>query len=197
MARPANYELCPVCWWEDDGGEPWEYSGPNGESLVEAQQRYLAQDLPHRLRPGKVRAPRPGEEREPDWRPVEVTDEVLSRVQQARDDWDRSFPAGTEGMDEQVDDKLQMYNEAQQRLRAEAASLSHGEVKSRLRHASQTCGFSFSEAHLELFARLAKNEDYYRGHPLRTAWWLLRYYRPSTFARRKQEVRAGTAYFAG
>jgi hypothetical protein len=165
--------------------------------LVEAQQRYLAQNLPHRLRTGKVRPPRRGEERDPDWRPIEVTDEVLARVKQAHDDWDRSFEAATKGMDEQVDENLREYNEVCQLLKAEAASLPHCEVKSRLRELSEAHGFRFSNAHLELFARLMKNENYYQGHPLRTAWWLLRYYSPKTLERRRKEVRTGNVHFAG
>lgn len=197
LPQRAYYDLCPVCYWEDEGGEPWAYSGPNGETLVEAQQRYLAQNLPHRLRPGKVRAPKRGEERDPDWRPIEVTDEVLARVKQAHHDWDRSFEAAGEGLDEQVDENLREYNKAYQLLKAQAGSLSHSEVKSRLRELSEAYGFRFSNAHLELFARLMKNENYYRGHPLRTAWWLLRYYSPKTLERRWKEVRTGNVHFAG
>jgi hypothetical protein len=197
LPQRAYYDLCPVCYWEDEGGEPWAYSGPNGETLVEAQQRYLAQNLPHRLRPGKVRAPKRGEERDPDWRPIEVTDQVLARVKQAHDNWGRSFEAATDGMDEQVGEHLREYNEARQLLKAEAASLPHSEVKSRLRELSEAYGFRFSNAHLELFARLTKNENYYRGHPLRTVWWLLRYYSPRTLERRRREVRTGNVHFAG
>ncbi|WP_229662834.1 CPCC family cysteine-rich protein, partial [Nocardioides phosphati] len=38
----GDYHLCPVCWWEDEGTGPWEYSGPNNETLYEAQQAFLA-----------------------------------------------------------------------------------------------------------------------------------------------------------
>ena len=163
LPQRAYYDLCPVCSWEDEGGEAWEYSGPNGETLVEAQQRYLSQSLPHRLRPGKVRAPKRSEERDPAWHPIEVTDELLARVKQAQSDWDRSFEVASEGMAEQVDENLQKYNEAYRLLKAEAVSLSHDEVTSRLRELSEAHGLGFSGAHLELFARLTKNESYYRG----------------------------------
>lgn len=197
LPQRGSYELCPVCWWEDEGAEAWEYSGPNGETLVEAQQRYLAQTLPHRLRPGKVRAPKRGEERAPGWRPIEVTDEVLARVTQAHVDWERSFETATEGMDEHVDENLREYNAAYQALQAEATGLSHDEVKRRLRELSGAHGLGFSGGHLELFARLTKDENYYRGHPLRTTWWLLRYSNPKTLKRRREEVRTGSVRFAG
>ncbi|MGN6574724.1 MAG: CPCC family cysteine-rich protein [Nocardioides sp.] len=126
LPQRAYYDVCPVCSWEDEGGEPWAYSGPNGETLVEAQQRFLARDIPHRFRPGRGRPPKRGEERDPDWRPVEVTDDVLARVKQAHGEWDRSFDAATEGMDQQADENLREYNEAHQLLTAEAAFLPHG-----------------------------------------------------------------------
>lgn len=122
---------------------------------------------------------------------------MLARVQQAHAAWDRSFEAATEEMDEQVDENLREYNEAYQLLKADAASLPHGEVKTRLRDLGEAYGLGFSNAHLELFARLIKDETYYRGHPLRTAWWLLRYYSPKTLERRWQEVRTGDVRFAG
>lgn len=197
LPQRACYDVCPVCSWEDEGEELWAYSGANGETLVEAQQRYLAQNLPHRLRSGKVRPPGRGEERDPDWRPIEVTDEALARVKQAHDDWDRQFDSVTEGMDDQVDENLREYNEARQFLKAEAASLPHSQVRSRLCELDEAHGFKFPRAHQELFARLMKNENYYRGHPLRTAWWLLRYYSPKTLEHRRKEVRTGSFSFAG
>jgi hypothetical protein len=122
---------------------------------------------------------------------------VLARVTQAHDNWDRSLEAAAEARDEQVDENLREYNEARQLLEAEAASLPHSEVRSRLRELGDAYAFGFSDAHLELFARLMKSESYYHGHPLRTAWWLLRYSSPKTLERRWKEVRTGNVYFAG
>jgi hypothetical protein len=47
-------------------------------------------------------------------------------VKQAHGEWDRSFDAATEGMDQQADENLREYNEAYQLLTAEAAFLPHG-----------------------------------------------------------------------
>lgn len=197
LPRRDHYDLCPVCNWEDEGEAPWAYSGANGETLVEAQQRFLTQTRPYRLRAGKVRAPTRGEERDPEWRPIEVTDEVWAQVKRSHDDWDRSFETGTEGMDEQVDENLRRYGEAYRLLETEAAFLPHREVQTRLEGLSEAHGLGFSEAHLELFARLMKCEDYYRGHPLRTASWLLRHSSLETCRRRWKEVRTGNVFFAG
>ena len=73
----GGYDLCPVCSWEDQPNvEPWEFSDANGSTLVQAQQEHLREGL-------RGRSPRPGEERDSTWQPVEVTDEVRALVQQS------------------------------------------------------------------------------------------------------------------
>ncbi len=193
--------MCPVCWWEDEGVEPWEYSEPNGQTLVEAQQEYLAQCLPYRLRPGKVRAPKRGEERDPDWRPFELTGELIGRVELANREWQRAWDEEERRVAEELasdpEGPFKEYNAAIQALKAEATHLPHSEVKTRLRDLSQAKGLMFSEAHLELLSRLMGDENFYRRHPLRAAWWLVRYSRPKTLTRRWEELRTGTVRFAG
>jgi hypothetical protein len=64
-ARGA-FEMCPVCWWEDDGQDEEDADvvrgGPNGTlSLRAAQRNYLvlcASEVSYRT---SVRAPRPDE----------------------------------------------------------------------------------------------------------------------------------------
>jgi hypothetical protein len=82
-------------------------------------------------------------------------------------------------------------------LKAEATHLPHSEVKTRLQDLSQAQGLMFSNAQLELVSRLMKDEDWYRRHPLRTAWWLVRYSRPKTLTRRWAELRTGSVSFGG
>jgi hypothetical protein len=195
------YDLCPVCWWEDEGLEPWEYSGPNGQTLVEAQQEYLAQRLPHRLRPGKVRASKRREERDPDWRPFELTDELIGRVEQATVEWQRWFEDERRAAEQKAEldpeGPFKEYNAAVQALKSDAAHLPHSEVKTRLRDLSHAQGLMFPNAEIELLSRLMKDEDFYRRHPVRAAWWMVRYARPTTFRRRWTELRTGSVRIAG
>jgi hypothetical protein len=194
------FDLCPVCWWEDEGVQPWEHSGPNGQTLVEAQQEYLARRLPYRLRPGKVRAPKRGEERDPDWRPFELTDELLGRVERAKAEWQRSWDEERRVPEEVASDPeepLKDYNAAIQVLKTEAKHLPHSEVRTRLLELSRAQGLMFSSAQLELLSRLLEDENFYRRHPLRAAWWLVRHSRPTTFTRRWAELRTGRVRFVG
>jgi hypothetical protein len=44
---------------------------------------------------------------------------------------------------------------------------------------------------------LTKDKNYHRRHPLRAVWWLMRYARPKTFARRWEELRTGSIRVSG
>ena len=201
LPERGAYDLCPVCWWEDEGLEPWEYSGPNGRTLVEAQQEYLAQRRPYRLRAGKVRAPKRREERDPDWRPFELTDELIGRVEQAQVEeqrWlDQERRLAEQEAELDPEGPFKEYNAAIQALKGEAMALPHAEVKTRLRALSHAQGLMFPDAEIELLSRLMRDEDYYRRHPVRAAWWLVRYSRPKTFRRRWDELRTGGVRIAG
>jgi hypothetical protein len=197
----GDYDLCPVCWWEDDGVEPWEISGPNGQTLVEAQQAYLSQSRPYRLRSGKVRPPKRREARDPDWRPYELTDDLLARAQRTKEEHRRSWEEEHRRVAQEIaadpEGPFREYNAAVQSLRVEATAMSHREVKARMRGLGRDHDFVLPEAYLELQSRLTKDEDFYRRHRVRAAWWLLRYGRPGTFRRRWQELRTGTFHVVG
>lgn len=64
----ANFEICPVCFWEDDGQDDGRadevWGGPNrGLSLTVARQNYTdigaadPQDLPHVRTPTEAELP--------------------------------------------------------------------------------------------------------------------------------------------
>lgn len=197
----ADYDVCPVCWWEDDGGEPWELSGPNGRTLVEAQQEFLAERRPYRLRPGSVRAPKKHEARDPDWRPYELTDDLVARVRRTHEEERRRWDEETRRVAQEIADDpegpFKAYNAGLRSLRSQAPALSHQEDKQRLRDLGREHGVTLPEAYLELQSRLTQDEHFYRRHPLHAALWLLRHSRPGTFLRRWAELRTGSFRLSG
>ncbi|MBW8727526.1 MAG: hypothetical protein JF625_20540 [Inquilinus limosus] len=62
----AAFEICPVCWWEDDGQDEDDADlirgGPNGSlSLRDAQQNYRSCGASEPVFVHRVRKPRPEE----------------------------------------------------------------------------------------------------------------------------------------
>jgi len=60
----GDYELCPVCFWEDDpyqSADPELVDGANGYSLVSARESYAAIGSSHPIYARRVRGPRPTE----------------------------------------------------------------------------------------------------------------------------------------
>jgi Cysteine-rich CPCC len=42
LMRRGHYDICPVCFWEDDGGnDPSRYSSPNHMTLEEARRNFV------------------------------------------------------------------------------------------------------------------------------------------------------------
>jgi hypothetical protein len=196
----GDYDLCPVCSWEDDGAEPWAVSGPNGQTLLEAQHEYLTDPRPHRRREGRVRPPQKAEARDPDWSPIERTPELIARADEAVTAYEREIDQDRRRLAEKIaadrDGPMQGYDADVRALRAQAPDLRHREVKDRLRRISDHHDMPWSAAHLELLARLIADPQHYQGHPVRTGAWLLRYARPRTYRQRWAEVRTGTISFA-
>jgi Cysteine-rich CPCC len=201
MPGRGEYDLCPVCWWEDEGVEPWEYSGPNAQTLVEAQQEFLRESRPYRRRPGKVRPPRRREARDPGWRPFELTDELIARVQGSNEEERRSWEAQERLVAQEIaadpEGPFKGYNAAVRSLSAETPGLSHREVRSRMRDLGREHDLALPNAYLELQSRMVKEKDFFRHHPVHAVWWMLRYARPGNYRRRWKEMRTGTFAFAG
>ena len=71
---PGVYELCPVCYWEDDDAQlrwPMSPDGANGVSLMEAQRVYQRLGAMDKVFRRKVRRPRKDEPLDPGWRPFD------------------------------------------------------------------------------------------------------------------------------
>jgi hypothetical protein len=68
LTEPAAFEMCPVCWWEDDGQNDSDADvvrgGPNGHlSLTEARKNFEDFGASEQGFVGKVRQPLPSEVR--------------------------------------------------------------------------------------------------------------------------------------
>jgi hypothetical protein len=81
---PGSYDICPICFWEDDLSQlrwPDSAGGANRPSLIEAQAVFAQIGaIEPRLVP-HVRKPRDDDARDPQWRPFDATrDEVEEHV---------------------------------------------------------------------------------------------------------------------
>jgi hypothetical protein len=95
FGEPAGSDdICPICFWEDD---LWQLrfvdstGGANRPSLVEAQRNYASFGCSEPRLLQHVRPPSTFEQRDPEWRPVNVASDVETR---ARDvDYGRTYPS--------------------------------------------------------------------------------------------------------
>jgi hypothetical protein len=74
---PGSFDVCPVCFWEDDGLQllnPAYRGGANGPSLMECQTNYLRLGACEERFLNAVRPPEANELRDPEWRPATESD---------------------------------------------------------------------------------------------------------------------------
>jgi len=69
---PGSFDICPICFWEDDIVQlrfPQMGGGANTLSLHQSQQNYLEHGVSDLRFAGNVRKAKPLDVRDPDWRP--------------------------------------------------------------------------------------------------------------------------------
>ena len=77
--RPGSYDICQVCFWEDDGVQlrwPHYAGGANRPSLVESQRNFIRFGAMEERFVGNVRAASPDEPIDPGWRPIDERDDL-------------------------------------------------------------------------------------------------------------------------
>jgi hypothetical protein len=83
---PGSYEICHVCFWEDDPVQildPWYAGGANKPSLIEAQKNFEWFGACDEQGRQFVKGILPGDERDPEWRPAGDVDRPI--VKRPRD----------------------------------------------------------------------------------------------------------------
>ncbi|ROP33688.1 cysteine-rich CPCC protein [Couchioplanes caeruleus] len=79
---PGSYDICPVCFWEDDQVQlrwPDWAGGANRPSLIEAQANFKAFGACEERSVAQVRPPRDDEPLDPNWRPIDLERDHFER----------------------------------------------------------------------------------------------------------------------
>lgn len=80
---PGSYEICKVCFWEDDPVQlldPGYTGGANPPSLMMCQENFAKTGVSEDRFKGNVRPPRAKEKRDPEWRPANESDLLYARA---------------------------------------------------------------------------------------------------------------------
>jgi hypothetical protein len=96
LSEQRMYDLCDVCFWEDDLNQlsdPTSPRGANGYSLIDGQASYIETGASHVVFLDKVREPTESEPLDPGWRPVNL---AIDRFEPGRDEIDGHNPTATE-----------------------------------------------------------------------------------------------------
>jgi hypothetical protein len=70
---PGTYEICPICFWEDDSvqfNDPDYTGGANNVSLKVAQNNYIKFGATEQRFKRNVRVPNKDDEKDLKWRPL-------------------------------------------------------------------------------------------------------------------------------
>lgn len=80
---PGSYNVCPICFWEDDPVQmldPWFRGGANRPSLADAQRAYRELGAIELRFASNVRKPTHEDRRDPAWRSVTEADRERVRT---------------------------------------------------------------------------------------------------------------------
>ncbi|MGC4942942.1 CPCC family cysteine-rich protein [Kribbella sp. DT2] len=86
----GSYQICPVCFWEDDQVQlrtPDTVLGANRVPLVEAQRNYLAYGACDEHARKYVRPPQDDEPLERGWRPIDLGQDVFEEPADSTPGW--------------------------------------------------------------------------------------------------------------
>lgn len=85
---PGSYDICPICFWEDDLVQlrwPDFGGGANGPSLIDAQAIFAERGAMEERFLRHVRAPAPTEQHDPEWRPFDPEVDTIEGHVQGQD----------------------------------------------------------------------------------------------------------------
>ncbi|MFI9322590.1 CPCC family cysteine-rich protein [Kitasatospora aureofaciens] len=91
---PGSYEICPVCFWEDDRVQlrwPHRAGGANRPSLLEAQANFIQFGASEERFVTKVRPPREDEPLDSNWRPIDLGRDAFERPGERDAPWPDDF----------------------------------------------------------------------------------------------------------
>lgn len=87
---PGSYQICPVCFWEDDAAQlrwPMMHGGANRLSLIDAQVTYEEHGAMERRFVGNVRAPQLDEPIDAGWRRIDVARDSFEAFDNPSTEW--------------------------------------------------------------------------------------------------------------
>ena len=182
LSERDYYELCPVCFWEDDPEQaerPWGWGGANGISLVEGQQAYLRYGAVDSEAVSKVRPARVNEARDEGWQPYDPADREPHPLY--TDEEEREFEA-------RAREHAAAFRTGLNALRADAGGLSDAEIQQRVRELSDTLRLHYGVAEVELVSYLVRDAKWPRKHPLQAIAWVRRHRRSASLPARLSQL---------